>query len=141
MSREAKLGAGSSAGPSSRVWIAITAAYAIVILLLAYFGFFGYIYKAVILPALVIIAVLLRRLRMFIRDWSVFLAAMFLADSIRGLIYAMVHRFELPVYMNYAIAWERALLGGSTLPEILQRAWLDPEKIGPFERFLVIAHA
>lgn len=139
---QTRTSAGGSGQPGDRrVWIVITVAYGIVILLLGYFGSFGYIYKTAILPGLVIIALLLRRLRLFVRDWAVFLALMFLADSVRGLIFGLIQRYELPVYMNYVIEWERWLLGGSTLPEILQHAWLDPANIGPFERFLVIVHA
>lgn len=119
----------------------VTGAYAVVIVVLAVFGYFGYIYKIAVLPALVLIALLAGRLRHFVRDWSVFLAALFLADAIRGLIYACINRFEWPVYMNYAIRWDQFLLGGSTMPEILQGAWFHPDRIGFLEKLLVIVHA
>jgi membrane-associated phospholipid phosphatase len=51
----------------------------------------------------------------------VFLALVILFDFLRGLVFALVTRFELPVYMNYAIEWERALCGGQVVPVMLQQ--------------------
>ncbi len=124
-----------------RVWLGMVALYAVAVLLLASLGLFGFIWKTVVVPALFLGAALMGRLRGFVRDWAVFMGAIILFDSLRGLIYALINRFELPVYMVYAIDWERAMLGGRTLPEIFQQAWLDPESVGLFERFLVVVHA
>ena len=131
-----------------RVFVAAVVCYGLTVALLAAFGLFGFIWKTVVVPALFIIAALLGRLRSFVRDWAVFLAAILLFDSLRGLIFALINRFELPVYMVYAIDWERALLGGETLPEILQRLFMRGEEIGMHGeeiglavKFLVVVHA
>jgi membrane-associated phospholipid phosphatase len=43
------------------------------------------------------------------------------------LIFALINRFDFPVYMGYAIEWEYALLGRpATMPHVLQELWLPP---------------
>ncbi len=123
-----------------RVFLGVAGGYAIGVALLAAFGLFGFIWKTVVVPALFIAAALLGRLRVFVRDWAVFLGAILLFDSLRGLIFALINRFELPVYMVYAIDWERAIVGGETLPEKLQRTLLEPGTIGPLAKLLVVVH-
>ncbi len=138
-------GGGGGAGVAAerrtrRVFLGVVAVYALGIGVLAAFGLFGFIWKTVVVPALFIAAALLGRLRVFVRDWAVLLGAIILFDSMRGLIFALINRFELPVYMVYAIDWERALLGGETLPEKLQRVILEPGEIGLFAKLLVMVH-
>ena len=122
------------------VWIGLTSAYAVFLLVLAGLGLFGMVWKTVVIPTLFIAAALLGRLRAFVLDWGVFLGATILFDSLRGLIYTWINIFDLPVYMGYAIDWERALLG-TTLPEMLQAAWLEPGTVGVFDRLMVVVHA
>ena len=124
-----------------RVFLAAAGAYALGVALLAAFGLFGFIWKAVVVPALLIVAALLGRLRVFVRDWAVFLGAILLFDSLRGFIFALINRFELPVYMVYAIDWERILVGGETLPEMFQRELLSGEELGLLTKSLVVIHA
>jgi membrane-associated phospholipid phosphatase len=62
-------------------------------------------------------------------------------DALRGLIFAVITRFDLPVFMEYAISMERAILGGAILPIVLQRAWFDDTAVGWIERVSVIVHA
>ena len=124
-----------------RVFAGVVGVYVLAIAVLAAFGLFAFFWKTVVVPALFIAAAMLGRLRVFVRDWAVFLGAIILFDSLRGLIFALINRFELPVYMVYAIDWERALLGGETLPEILQRALLTPGEISLFAKLLVVVHA
>lgn len=123
------------------LWFAFPVAYAGALLLLALFGFYGFVSKTVVVPALFVAAALAGQWRLFIRDWSVFLAAVVLFDSLRGLVYALIVQFDLPVYMGYAIAWERALLGDSTLPHRLQQAWLGSGRIEVLPRLLIVVHA
>lgn len=124
-----------------RVFLAAAGAYAVAVILLAAFGLFGFFWKTVVVPALFIVAALLGRLRVFVRDWAVFLAAIMLFDSLRGFIFALINRFELPVYMVYAIDWERALIGGVTLPEKLQQVFLDGGEPGLASKLMVVVHA
>ena len=122
------------------VWIGLTSAYAIFLLGLGALGLFGMVWKTVVIPTLFIAAALLGRLRAFVNDWGIFLGATALFDSVRGLIYTWINIYDLPVYMGYAIDWERALLG-TTLPEMLQNAWLDPANPSFFDGAMVVVHA
>lgn len=131
----------SNEGAYPRLLVAFPAAYVGALLLLALFGFYGFVSKTVVVPALFLAAALAGQLRLFVRDWAVFLSAVILVDSVRGLIYVLIDRFDLPVYMVYAIDWERALLAGSTLPHLLQQAWLGPDERGLLPRVLVVVHA
>lgn len=86
--------------------------------------------KTYVVPLLFLIAVAVRRFRPFINDWAVFLGAVVLFDSLRGLTYSLTLFFGWPVYSAYAINAERALLNGNLAPAILQDAfhghhWLD----------------
>jgi hypothetical protein len=126
---------------SPRLWIAVAGAYAGVLLLLALLGFYGFVSKTVLLPALFVTAALTGQFRLFVRDWAVFLSAVVLFDSARGLIYALIIRFDLPVYMVYALDWERALLGGSTLPHLFQQAWPSAQAMHILPRFFIVVHA
>ena len=92
------------------------------IALLAAFGRYAILWKTLVVPVLLVAALASRRAGAFVRDWAVFLALVILFDVLRGFAFAAVTRFELPFYMNYAIDWERALLGGALFPVALQ-AW------------------
>lgn len=48
--------------------------------------------------------------------------------------------FDWPVYMGYVIRWEEALIGGVTLPGLLQSLWYEPGRIGLLDRLLVVVH-
>ena len=133
-------GGGAAQRRARRVFLGVAGVYALGIAVLAALGLFGFVWKTVVVPALLIVAALLGRLRAFVRDWAVLLGAIILFDSMRGLIFALINRFELPVYMVYAIDWERALIGGETLPEALQRWLLVPGEIGLLAKFLVVVH-
>lgn len=119
---------------------ALVALYIVAIAVLAAQGSYFFVRKSAIVPAFCLGALLSRRLTLFVRDWSVFLGLTFLFDAIRGGIYAAITRFDLPVYMGYAIEAERALLGGAVMPVLLQDLWHRP---GPawFEGLLVLVHA
>jgi membrane-associated phospholipid phosphatase len=126
---------------SSRLFFALVALYALVIALLYAFGLFGFFFKTVIVPSLFVVAYLARRFASFVRDWSVFLAVTVLFDNVRGLIYGALLRFQLPVYMDYAIAAE-AQLFGTPIPNVWLQSWLfQARAIGAFEQFFVLVHA
>ena len=120
---------------------ALVALYVLAVALLAAQGSYFFVRKSAIVPALCLGALLSSRLTLFVRDWAVFLGLTFLFDAIRGAIYAAIVHFDLPVYMGYAIAAERALLGGAVMPVLLQDLWYESGSIGGFERLLVIVHA
>jgi membrane-associated phospholipid phosphatase len=105
------------------------------------FGLFGFLWKSVIIPSFFVVAYLAGRFRAFVRDWAIYLGAIALFDSCRGLIYGLVLELELPVYMGYAIDLERKLFGDE-LPSIaLQRALFAEGEVGALEKALVAVHA
>ena len=100
-----------------------------------------FIWKTAAVPAIVLVAVLCGRPSAVVRDWALFLGAVVLFDSFRGLIFAAIVRWDLPYYARYAIDAEHVLLGGTTLPHVLQRWWLVPGRFGILDRLLVGVHA
>jgi membrane-associated phospholipid phosphatase len=124
-----------------RLFLGLCAIYACALLALYALGLFGFLWKTVVVPSLFIVAYLAGRFRAFVRDWAVFLGAVALFDSCRGLIYGVIQKLELPVYMHYAIAAERALFGGTVPSVTLQRALFAEREIGTLEKSLVVVHA
>lgn len=135
---------GTAAPPLRRERIllsAIATIYACGLITLFALGYFGFVWKTLVVPSLFIVAWLAGRFRGFVRDWSMFLGAIVLFDSCRGLIYAAIQRLDLPAYMSYAIDAERALFGG-VIPSIaLQQVLFADGQVGVFERVLVGVHA
>lgn len=117
----------------------LSALYGVGLLAMASQGHFGFVWKTVVVPTLLLVAALSGRARQFLRDWGPFLALLLVFDALRGLIFALVTRLELPFYASYVIDWERALLGGRTFPVLLQQTFLDRYP-GIFEELLVVAH-
>ena len=96
--------------------------------------------KAIALPAILLFAVATNRFRSFTREWLVFLAATVLFDGLRALIFSATVSLEWPIYLNYAIEWDRALLGGEVAPSVLQ-AWLGSgSEPGPFDHLMIVVH-
>lgn len=125
--------------PSTVTLTALVALYVLIATGLAAAGRSTFVWKTSVVPALFLAALLTRRMRTFLHDWSVFLGAVVLFDSLRGFVFALITRFDLPWYALYVIQWERALLGGTTLPELLQ-SHRATSTIGTFERIMVIFH-
>jgi hypothetical protein len=126
---------------ATRLFVALVAAYACVLGALYALGLFGFFFKTVIIPSLFLVAYLARRFASFVRDWSVFLGVTVLFDNVRGLIYALILHFQLPVYMGYAIAAESKLFG-APIPSVRLQNWLfHGGPIGGFEKLLVLVHA
>jgi len=120
---------------------ALAALYLLTISVLATQGSYFFVRKSAIVPVFCLGALLSSRFTLFVRDWAVFLGLTFLFDAFRGAIFAAITRFDLPVYMGYAIAAEQALLRGSIMPVLLQDRWLEPGAISWLERLLVVVHA
>ena len=111
------------------------------IAVMAALGYYAFIWKTAIVPALVVAALMSRRLERFVADWSVFLALVLLFDFLRGLVFALITNFGLPVYMQYAIEWERKLSGGVVIPVVLQE-WRAASEYAPlFDRLFTLVHA
>jgi hypothetical protein len=124
-----------------RVFVVVVAAYVAILGIFFALGVFGFVWKTVIVPSLFVVAYVAGRLRAFVRDWAVFLGAVSLFDSARGLVYGLTLKLSLPVHMAYAINLEEALFG-TPVPSIrLQRALLHAGSIGWIEKALVLVHA
>jgi len=76
-----------------------------------------------VVPAVLLAAAFSGRFSDFLRDWAVFLSLIVGYDVARGLVFTAITTFELPWYAAYAIDLERALLFGTTWPNLLQDAW------------------
>ncbi len=124
-----------------RLFAGLAAAYGAAFALLWSLGYFGFVWKTLVLPSFFLVAWLAGRFRGFVRDWAPYLAAIVLFDSCRGLIFGMIRRLDLPVYMGYAIDAERALFGDPIPSRALQQALIPDGQPGALERALVAVHA
>jgi membrane-associated phospholipid phosphatase len=122
------------------LWL-LAVLYLMVVGGMALSGSYFFVRKSAIVPVFCLAALSSSRLAAFVRDWSVFIGLTMCFDALRGTIYALVTHFGLPVYMGYAIAAERALLGGSIMPVLLQHAWSDGETLRWVDRLCVVLHA
>jgi hypothetical protein len=102
---------------------------------------FFYAPKLIVIGIVVILALALRKTGLLLRDWFPFLAFLYLFDSLRGTIYALTCRLQLPVRALYALDLEKALFG--TVPsEALQKALLrstSPD-FGMIEKLATVVH-
>ncbi len=121
--------------------VAVVVAYAGGLAGLAAAGLYSPVFKTLVVPALLLVALLSNRLVAFLEDWAVFLGGLVLFDALRAWVYATVNALELPLYLGYVVRLEEALFGGATLPTRLQAAWLGARPVGVRERLLVLVHA
>ncbi len=121
--------------------VAVVVAYVGGLAGLAAAGLYSPVFKTLVVPALLLVALLSNRLVAFLEDWVVFLAGLVLFDALRAWVYATVNVLELPLYLGYVVRLEQALFGGATLPTRLQAAWLAARPVGVQERLLVLVHA
>src|SRR5689334_21991416 len=129
-----------SDGRSRKVLAIVIGAYAFAIVMLVVLDQAVIVWKSLIVPGMALAAALSGRLREFVRDWAVFLGGVILFDASRGFVYALITRFELPVYMGYAIHLEKAIFGNPLLTNQVQ-SWLTPDgKAGVFDRVLAVIY-
>lgn len=106
---------------------------------LSLFNRFFFAPKSLLLCLIILSAVLLGKGRLLYRDWFVFFAFIYLFDSLRGTIYILTCRLNLPVHVLYVIKAEKFLFG--ELPSVfLQKALLDQETFTWFEKSLTMIH-
>lgn len=123
----------------------------IIILLVGIFLLALYSSDVLFMPKLLIFVFILGAAAVFnklddlVANWFVFLAFVYLTDGIRGLIYYVTCKLQLPVHALYVLRGEQALYG-PTIPSVtLQRAVLGPSAggIGEFtglQKFLTFIH-
>ncbi len=103
-------------------------------------GRYGFMTKTIILPFLFSAALVSKRGTQFLKDWAIYLSLVILFDSLRGFIYALITRFELPVYQNYALDFELVLGCNNIYPAILQNCFQQFPFSGILDRFFVIIY-
>jgi hypothetical protein len=87
--------------------------------------------KVLIVLWIILAAAVLGRLKVLVKDWFVFIAFLFLFDSLRGTVYVLTCRLRLPVHTLYVLNFERALFG--KIPSVsLQNLLLRTDPSGHF---------
>jgi len=129
--------------PSDRrtLWIAL-ASLGVVVVLLVVFERFLFLPKILSIVLIVLAAALTGKIKPLLRDWFVFMAFAYLFDSLRGSIYILTCKLQLPVRALYVLNTERALFGG--VPSVaLQKLLLRPDSLGNFgwlEKVLTVCY-
>jgi hypothetical protein len=104
-------------------------------------GVFGAFFKCAAVPTLFVIAYLLRRFSSFAREYALFLCTVVMFDNTRGLVYGLTLHFQRPVYMGYALEYERALFGSPIPSSWLQHALSNHGRISALQKAMVVLHA
>jgi hypothetical protein len=131
---------GQERPPEVVLLFGLLAIYLVVVVVLAASGRFLILAKTAVVPVMVVLALLMGRGVSFTNDWAAFLGAVVMFDCLRGFVYAVTIRLHLPIHAAYVARWDEALLGGQSLPVLLQEKLFHPPVIGPFEKFLTVIH-
>lgn len=123
------------------VLLAIGAFYLLSLCALVALDQIGVVWKSMVVPSLAIAAIAVGRLKQFVRDWAVFLAAVVLFDAGRGVVYGLVVHFHWPIYMGYAIRAERAIFGEPLLTNRVQSLLTPGGQVGAIDRLLAVVYA
>lgn len=114
----------------------------ILLALVFYFQRFTLFPKIIIILLIIFSAAGIGKLRPLIKDWFVFVAFVYLFDSLRGMIYILICKLNLPVYTLYVITIENFFF--KTIPSVfLQTSLLESTSPGNFtwlEKFLTFIH-
>jgi hypothetical protein len=105
-----------------------------IIALLVLFERFLFLPKILMAGLILVAAYFLGRVKPLVRDWFVFMAFIYLFDSLRGTIYILTCKLNLPAYALYVLNIERKLFGGVPSVE-LQKIFLRPGAGGNFSWF------
>lgn len=114
--------------------------YIIFVMLMSISGRFGITTKTVIVPFLFLAAFISKSGTKFIKDWSIYLSLVILFDSLRGLIYALVTYYELPIYLNYVLKIELILGCNKVYPSIFQDLLKSISISHPLNKFCAIIY-
>jgi hypothetical protein len=132
MSKGEPPGADRTDGSSRRfAVIAIIAVLTLTVALLAFFQRFLVMPKLIMVIMILFVAILTGKFKPLITDWFVFFAFIYLFDSLRGTIYILTCKLQLPVYTTYVLNLERKLFG--SVPSVtLQNFLLRPDSAGNY---------
>lgn len=111
-------------------------------LILSFFNRFFFTPKILTICFLILVAGILGKLKIFLKGWFIFISFLYLFDSLRGTIYILTCKLNLPVYALYAIKIEKKLF--SNIPSVsLQNIFLKGTTSSDFtwfEKFLTVLH-
>ncbi|HVM94852.1 MAG TPA: phosphatase PAP2 family protein, partial [Candidatus Acidoferrales bacterium] len=118
---------------NERILIEIVLLYVAVLVTMVASERYVFVVKSLVVPVLLLAALLSGRLKRFINEWVVFLAAVEFFDFGRGLVFAATSHFELPMHLQYVVAVDRWLCAGEVAPVVVQKLrsylsnpyWLD----------------
>lgn len=105
--------------------------YVVTIGALSAAGMHAFVFKTVLVPVLLLVALVGNRVKTFIQDWIVFLAAVVLFDAVRGFVFATAIVLKRVAFVQYPIRWETFLFGTPAVGIPLQQwfkggsPWLD----------------
>jgi membrane-associated phospholipid phosphatase len=112
------------------IWLVLAAAAALMVLFVV-FERFLFLPKILMVGLILLAAVLMGKIKPLARDWFVFMAFIYLFDSLRGIIYILTCRLQLPAYALYVLNIEKTLFRG--VPSVaLQKLLLHPDPAGNF---------
>ncbi len=118
-------------GSDTRMIRVVLLSLGAILLLFVVFQRFLFLPKMLMLGLILFVAFLAGRIKPLVRDWFVFMAFLYLFDSLRGAIYIVTCKLQLPVRALYVLDIEKALFGG--VPSVaLQNALLRPGPLGTF---------
>ena len=121
----------SSWSSDKRAIALVLTALATLVVFLVLIQRFPFFSKILMVALILLVGVFLKKTKLLFRDWFVFLAFLYLFDSLRGIIYTLTCRLQLPAYALYVLNIEKALFGG--VPSVtLQKLLLRPDSLGNF---------
>jgi len=116
---------------NARMFRVVFLSLAVLMVVFIVFERFLFLPKILMVGLILLAAVLAGKIKPLVRDWFVFLAFIYLFDSLRGIIYLLTCKLQLPVYALYVLNIEKSLFGG--VPSaVLQKALLHPDPAGNF---------
>ncbi len=103
-------------------WAIVVIFICLILILAVFFNILGFLSKLIILIILIGTSLILGSARKFLSDWFLFLSVVYLSDTLRGLIYYLINRYELPVYCEYVFKLEKSIFG--TIPSVMLQSTL-----------------
>jgi hypothetical protein len=107
------------------IWLVLAAAAALMVLFVV-FERFLFLPKILMVGLILLAAVHMGKIKPLVRDWFVFMAFIYLFDSLRGIIYILTCRLQLPAYALYVLNIEKTLFHGDDLRRSLPSLALFP---------------
>lgn len=97
--------------------------------------------KGVLVVLLLLAGTLSGRVKVFLREWLLFLVLLLLFDALRGAIYVWIFDWGLPWYMGYAIEAERLIFGVPSMPHWFAGNFPELMRPGVVRSVMVLIHA